>query len=153
MLKSTSAIWAILALNSAIYVHKAFSRILNPNDGWFGPQALQSVYVIYGKYIWPIILFLVAGFSFYVFIKGLYMVSYASIWVYNTTDKALDVCVQGKFIGKVEAQLRIQNTRVLPIYKTYLIEAKDADGNKVYSKQFEIDEIDKNSGKIDIMTS
>ncbi len=72
--------------------------------------------------------------------------------VINQTDQLLDVSINGRRIGEVNPGEEIKNKIVSASYKEYIIEAKNAEGDSVYSGNFTFDQLSRNMKWIVLIT-
>jgi hypothetical protein len=111
---------------------------------------------VYRDDIYPVLLFGFMSFSLYVvyvaLIKEGYYGAYAPIVVTNMTEGPLTIFIDGRRIGVANPGKRRRNNRALKSRDKYLVEAKDANGNAVLSKEFQSAELDELGWKIVVGT-
>ena len=135
--------WVFFAFNSALNLYKSIALTVDH----IPPEILRTVFNFYAQYIWPFLLPLLAGIFIYTLFKGMTNDWFLlPIWVTNSTNQSLKVYIRNWFIGEISPGGKIQNNYLHPLYKNYIIEAKDAEENVLFSKDFsrrELEEIDK----------
>ncbi len=72
----------------------------------------------------------------------------APIKIKNDTDQILTIFIYDQRIGDVKPGEEIINKVVTIVHSDYLIEAKDVQGNIVYSKEFSYKELEKTDWKL-----
>ena len=125
-----SLVWMLFAINSAIILALYISPV--------GSGAIAELYSVYKQ----VFLWLACSLFIYRMLYNAYYVAYAPIFVANSTKCQLHVYILGRRIGLAKPGRRIPNNRVLPKYERYLIEAKTADGNVVFSRALNKQDLD-----------
>jgi hypothetical protein len=74
----------------------------------------------------------------------------APIRLRNMTNKTLKVYIRGIFAGEVLPDSQIENKKVLSVYDSYPIEAKDESGNVVFSKELDLNALEESDWEIEI---
>ena len=60
------------------------------------------------------------------------------------------IYIRNWLIGEISPGEKIQNNYLQPMYKNYLIEAKDAEGNVLFAKDFSRRELEEIDGKVEV---
>lgn len=142
-----NVLFALMAFNSGLYLYKHVSTIANLTL----PDILKTILSFYGQFLWPVFIFGAAGFFIYMFIKGANNDWYLlPLWIVNNTRQSLNIYIRDWYIGKVEPGKSIQNNLLHPLYKSYLIEAKDDQENVLYSRDFSRHDLVELDGKVQI---
>jgi hypothetical protein len=143
----TTLLYAIFAFNSSLSLYKYTTTIAN----FSSPYIVQTILSVYGRYIWPIFLFTTGGVLIYIIIQGAKNDGFLlPIWAINNTNQSLKIYICDHFIGPVEPGKRIQNNHLPPLYRNYIIEAKDDHGNVLCSREFSRRDLIEMNGKVDI---
>jgi len=142
-----NVLFGLMAFNSGLYLYKHISTITN----FTLPDILQIILDFYGQFLWPVF-FLGGGIFFiYALIKGASNDWFLlPVWVVNNTGQSLKIYIRNWFIGMVEPGKSIQNNYLRPLYKSYLIEAKDDHENILYSRDFSRHDLIEMDGKVEI---
>jgi hypothetical protein len=139
--------WAFFAFNSGLSLCKYISIIANLTV----PDIIKTIFNFYGQYLWPVFMFVAVGIFIYLLVKGANNDWFLlPIWVVNNTRQSLKIYIRNWFIGMVEPGKSIQNNTLRPLYKNYLIEAKDANENVLYSREFSRHDLEGMNGKVEI---
>jgi hypothetical protein len=143
----TTIMYALFAFNSGLYLYKHVSFIAD----LLLPDILQTIFSFYGQYLWPVFMFVFAIIIIYLIIKGAKNDWFLlPIWVVNNTGQSLKIYMRKWFIGMVEPGKSIQNNYLHPLYKSYLIEAKDDHENILYSREFSRHDLVETDGQVEI---
>jgi hypothetical protein len=147
MMVTGRTLWAFFAFNSALNLYKSVALAVDHTP----PEILRTVFNFYAQHIWLVLMFLFAGIIIYTMFKGMTNDWFLlPVWVINNTDRSLKIYIRNWFIGETSPGGKIQNNYLQPLHKNYLIEAKDAQGNVLFAKDFSRRELEEIDGKVEV---
>lgn len=109
------------------------TRTIGSNFYYIGPYVFLPLFVLLG----------VSGLAILIFEARFWAIKdRAPLRLMNSTNRQLRIYLNEIDIGEVYPGTEIDNKKVLAGSNSYMIEAKDASGNILYSKELNLDELD-----------